>query len=83
MTASDCITERRSIRHFSEQPVDHSLLSSLVSVIMGIFDREAATPLLELPAGRELVAFIALGYADEEPVAPARKPVSELLIFKS
>lgn len=180
MTASECITGRRSIRRFTEQTVDHSLLSSVVTlasfapswkntqivryiaiegdlknrmaeqcasahqhnrniidsapvliavtmitgrcgferdgsfttdrgdswqmfdagtaslafclaahdqglgtVIMGIFDRQKATALLELPEGRELVALIALGYADEEPVAPDRKPVSELLSYKS
>lgn len=180
MTAAECIAGRRSIRQFTDQPVDHSLLSDLVStasyapswkntqivryiavegalkdqlaeqctdphqnnrriignapilvavtmitgrcgferdgsfttdrgdswqmfdagvasqtfcltaheqglgtVIMGIFNRKAATDLLELPEGRELVALIALGYADEEPAAPVRKPVTELLSFKS
>ncbi len=30
MTAKDCIKERRSIRKFTEQPVDHALLSEIV-----------------------------------------------------
>lgn len=53
------------------------------SVIMGIFDQEPASALLEMEEGRELVALIPIGYPAEEPVAPKRKPVSELINFKS
>ena len=52
------------------------------SVIMGIFDQEKIEALLELPEDRELVALIPIGYPDEEPVAPKRKPVDDLLSFK-
>ncbi|MDD6810873.1 MAG: nitroreductase family protein [Lachnospiraceae bacterium] len=52
------------------------------SVIMGIFDQAKIEALLELPEDRELVALIPIGYPDEEPVAPKRKPVEELLSFK-
>lgn len=55
----------------------------LGTVIMGIFDRITATALLKLPEERELVALIALGYADEEPAAPDRKPVTDLVLFQS
>ena len=53
----------------------------LGSVIMGIFDDEKAASLLELPEGREVVALIPVGYPDEAPVAPARKPVDQLLTY--
>lgn len=52
------------------------------SVIMGIFDEAKAASLLELPEEREIVALIPIGYPDEEPVAPRRKPVEDLLSFK-
>lgn len=52
------------------------------SVIMGIFDGDAVSSLLEIPEDRELVALIPIGYPDEEPVAPRRKPVSDLLSYK-
>lgn len=179
MTAKDCILSRRSIRKFTDQPVDHELLESIVatasyapswkntqivryiavegglkdriagecttafpnngriiegapvliavtviknrcgyerdgsfttprkdtwqmfdagiasqtfclaaheaglgSVIMGIFDRERAETLLELSSDRELVALIPVGYPAEEPAAPRRKDVSELITFQ-
>jgi len=53
----------------------------LGTVIMGIFDREFITSLLEIPEDRELVALIPVGYPDESPVAPKRKPVSDLLTY--
>lgn len=179
MTAKDCILSRRSIRKFTDQPVDHELLESIVatasyapswkntqivryiavegglkdriagecttafpnngkiiegapvliavtviknrcgyerdgsfttprkdtwqmfdagiasqtfclaaheaglgSVIMGIFDREKAETLLDLSSDRELVALIPVGYPAEEPAAPRRKDVSELITFQ-
>ena len=54
----------------------------LGTVIMGIFDQDEATALLEIPEGRELVALIPVGYPAETPVAPRRKPVEELLSYK-
>ncbi len=55
----------------------------LGSVIMGIFDEAKAASLLNLPEGRELAALIPVGYPDEAPTAPRRKPVEELLSFQS
>ena len=52
------------------------------SVIVGIFDGDAVSALLELPEDRELVAMIPIGYPDEAPAAPKRKPVSELVSYK-
>lgn len=54
----------------------------LGTVIMGIFDQEEASDLLEIPEDRELVALIPIGYPDEAPVAPRRKTVEELLSYK-
>ena len=164
MTAKECIKGRRSIRSFTEQPVDHALLSEIIetasyapswkhtqitryiavegelknklasectsayprngeiiaqapmlivvtyiknrsgferdgsystaqegswqmyekglgSVIMGIFDEAEAASLLNIPEEREIVALIPIGYPAEEPVAPRRKPVEDLLSF--
>lgn len=54
----------------------------LGTVILGIFDEAKAASLLEIPQDRELVALIPIGYPAEEPVAPKRKPVEELLSYK-
>lgn len=54
----------------------------LGSVIMGIFDQDKIEALLEIPDDRELVALIPVGYPDEDPKAPRRKPVDDLLSFK-
>ncbi len=54
----------------------------LGTVIMGIFDDDKVAELLSIPEGREVVALIPIGYPAEEPVAPRRKPVEELLTFQ-
>lgn len=54
----------------------------LGTVILGIFDQEEASAVLELPEGRELVALIPIGYPAEAPAAPKRKPVEDLLSYK-
>lgn len=56
--------------------------AGLGTVIMGIFDEEKIVGLLEIPDDRELIALIPVGYPDEEPAAPRRKPVSDLLSYK-
>ena len=56
--------------------------AGLGTVILGIFDDEKVAELLEIPEGREVVALIPIGYPDEAPVAPKRKPVEELLSYK-
>ena len=52
-------------------------------MIMGIFDEAKAARLLNLPEGRELAALIPVGYPDEAPAAPRRKPAEELLTFQN
>ena len=54
----------------------------LGTVILGIFDQDEATAVLEIPEDRELVALIALGTPAETPVAPRRKSVEDLLSYK-
>lgn len=51
------------------------------SVILGIFDQEKIESILQIPETQELVALIPVGYAAEEPTAPRRKPVDDLLSF--
>ncbi len=53
------------------------------SVILGIFDQAKIESLLQIPEDRELVALIPIGYPDEAPIAPKRKPVEDLLSFQS
>ncbi len=52
------------------------------SVILGIFDSQKVATLLEVPEDRDVIALIPIGYPAEEPVAPRRKPVEELLSYK-
>ena len=55
--------------------------AGLGTVILGIFDRPALEKHLHVPEGQELVALIAFGYPDQEPAAPRRKAVSDLLTY--
>lgn len=52
------------------------------SVIMGIFDDDKVAALLDLPDTQEVACLIPIGYPDESPVAPKRKEVSDLLVFR-
>lgn len=56
--------------------------AGLGTVILGIFDRDKITELLEIPEERELVALIPIGHPAETPTAPRRKPVEDLLTYK-
>lgn len=55
---------------------------SLGTVIMGVFDEEGISKLLNLPENQELAALIAIGHPDIKPDAPKRKSVDELLQYK-
>ena len=50
-------------------------------MIMGIFDAEKVAELLNIPENEVVVALVSIGYPDEEPAAPKRKSVEELLTF--
>lgn len=54
----------------------------LGTVILGIFDEEGISGLLELPKDQEVAALIVIGYPDVEPEAPPRKSVEELLQYR-
>lgn len=53
----------------------------LGTVILGIFDEEEIVDLLSIPENQELIALIPIGYPEESPVAPRRKPVEELVTY--
>lgn len=53
----------------------------LGTVIMGIFDEDGISELLQIPEDQELTALIALGWPDIEPEAPKRKTVEQLLRY--
>lgn len=54
----------------------------LGTVIMGIWDEDGITELLEIPETQELAALIAIGYPDISPDAPKRKSVEDLLTYR-
>ena len=51
----------------------------LGTVILGLFDIDRMSELLKVPEGQKLIALIPVGYPAEEPVAPKRKEVKDLL----
>ena len=53
------------------------------SVILGLFDEEKTSSLLQISEERELAALIAIGYPYEMPNTPKRKTVEELLSILS
>ena len=53
--------------------------AGLGTVIMGVYDEKAVADALDLPEGQIASCLIALGYADQDPQAPKRKEVGELL----
>ena len=54
----------------------------LGTVIMGVFDEDGISKLLDLPEDQELAALIAIGHPDIGPAAPKRKSVDELLQYR-
>ena len=54
----------------------------LGTVIMGVFDEDGISGLLDIPQEQELAALVALGYPDIAPDAPKRKGTGELLQFR-
>ncbi len=53
----------------------------LGTCIMGIFDEEKIAEAISLPEGQKVGAVIAIGYPADEPAAPARKEVEQLVQF--
>ena len=56
--------------------------AGLGTVIMGIWDEDGITELLDIPETQELAALIAIGYPDISPEAPRRKSVEDLLTYR-
>ena len=56
--------------------------AGLGTVIMGIWDEDGITELLQIPDSQELAALIAIGYPDITPDAPKRKSVEDLLTYR-
>lgn len=56
--------------------------AGLGTVIMGIWDEDGITELLDIPETQELSALIAIGYPDISPEAPRRKSVEDLLTYR-
>lgn len=63
--------------------VDHMILAAtdegLGTCWVGWFERDIVRNLLSIPANMEVPILVPIGYADENPAARARKPVSELV----
>ncbi|MDD5948663.1 MAG: nitroreductase family protein [Lachnospiraceae bacterium] len=53
----------------------------LGTVIMGIFDEDKVKEVITVPKNQEVMALVAVGYPDEEPQAPKRKTVEDLLSY--
>lgn len=56
--------------------------AGLGTVIMGIWDEDGISKLLDIPETQELAALIAIGYPDTDPEAPRRKSVEDLLTYR-
>ena len=53
----------------------------LGTCIMGIFDENRVSKIVEIPEGQQLAAIISIGYPDGPVTAPPRKDASQLLTF--
>ncbi|WP_461810722.1 nitroreductase family protein [Faecalimonas sp.] len=56
--------------------------AGLGTVIMGIFDEDGISQLLNIPEEQELVALIGIGYPNIDPIVPKKKSVEDLLTYK-
>ncbi len=53
----------------------------VATVITGYFDEVQIAQLIRLPENQKIGALVAMGIADEEPTAPKRKTLDQLLAF--
>lgn len=57
--------------------------AGLGTVILGVFDEEKVSKIVNIPQGESVSALIPIGYPDEHPIMPKRKDIEELLrIYK-
>lgn len=54
----------------------------LGTVVMGMYDINKASELLQVPEGQLLMALVAVGYPDETPDIPNKKTVEDLLSYR-
>ncbi len=52
------------------------------TVILGVFDDDKVSKVLDIPEDEVVAALVAIGFAEKTPDAPPRKDVSELLTVK-
>ncbi len=53
----------------------------LGTVIMGLYDIDKAQEILQVPEGQLLMSLVAIGYPAENPAAPKRKELEDILTF--
>lgn len=53
----------------------------LGTVVMGVFDNEEISTILNIPEEQDLVVLIAIGYPDEAPIMPKRKELQDVLRY--
>ena len=58
------------------------LNENIGSCVLGIYDEERVRALLEVSDEYKVSCLVSIGYPDEEPLAPKRKEVSEILTIK-
>ena len=51
------------------------------TVILGVFDEDKVAEAASVPEGQKVAALIAMGYPAEEPKAPKRKSVEDLVAY--
>ena len=56
--------------------------NGLGTVIMGIFDEDKIRKAVDVPEGQSVMGLIALGYPAEQPEAPKRKTVEDLVSYR-
>lgn len=54
----------------------------LGTVVMGIFDEVAVAQVLDIPAGQQVAALLALGHPAENPAGPGRKQADVLVSYQ-
>jgi nitroreductase len=63
--------------------VDHMILAAtnegLGTCWVGWFEKEPVARLLNIPAGMDIPILVPIGYANENPAAKPRKPISEIV----
>ena len=54
----------------------------LGTVILGVFDEQKVKEVVNVPEGQSISALILIGHSDQNPKAPLRKEVEELISYR-